>query len=192
MATLEERLKDAEAALASKADKADLEKKADKVGPNTGYKQDKLPKLNPFDSDFWESKEWKAIGLEVFEIIVVTKALTLAKVMLPSFFDSSKLFDTLLEKKLNIKRNEWGFLWKAGVDKTAKAIEELQRKSVATNKRVDRLDRLAADQNRLRRGARGEERRLTGQRRGSSAADTQASRIRDLEARVNSLVRVLG
>ncbi|MFF4184445.1 hypothetical protein ACFYZ9_14750 [Streptomyces sp. NPDC001691] len=192
MATVEERLKDAESALASKADKADLDKKADKVAPNTGYKQDDLSKINPLDVDFWQTKEWKALATEVVEIVVITKALSIIKAAIPAFIDISKLMETGLEKAFNVKRNKWGVMWRAGEDTTAVAIEELKRRSVATNRRVDRLDQRMSEQNRLRRRARGEEQRITGQRRGSSAPDTEASRIRDLEARVNSLVRILG
>ncbi|MCC3776624.1 hypothetical protein [Streptomyces sp. UNOB3_S3] len=188
MSTAEERLSKLEAEIGQKADKKELEKKQDK-SDNKGFKADDPNKLVPGETD---SKEWKVTWKEIIEFIVVTKTLSIIKAtLIPTIFDGGKTIEYFLEKKLNIKRTDWGLLWKKATPAQTPTMEDIERLTRGlrnANKRIDPLERKMREvrtrQNVTRQNVRHGDTFPSG--------GNDSARIHDLELRVANLVRALG
>ncbi|MGX9921950.1 hypothetical protein ACWIG4_19080 [Streptomyces sp. NPDC002248] len=163
-----------------------------------------------FNTDDWNLKFW-----DIFAIVAVTKAVTLIKVELPPLLDVSKMLETLIEKK-GRARGQWGWLF----SKKGESPEEIAKNQIRIlrteldpkfTRQASRNESVDARTAALQRGLRGTNSRLQETQRNlrtyqrairresaavpgpsPSGSINDANRLRELESRVNGLVRVLG
>ncbi|WP_370419781.1 hypothetical protein AB8O64_16210 [Streptomyces sp. QH1-20] len=176
--TIEDRLSKVESDLAKKTDKP------------AGIKNE-APSVN------WT--DWKVNWSKWVEIIVVTKITAIFTLGLPKLFN----IDTAIEKRFNLERNKWGFLWKKPENLLDAQILRLDALEPEVRRNTTNIRLLQGADRNIHLRIDGIERRRTesrnqvstgdrAQRRPAPVGGNEAARIRDLELRVTNLVRALG